>query len=119
VEVEVTDAPRARPRFAAQPATPASERDVTLLVPDGITSAAVTAAFARSTVAVLESVTIINEYRGPQVPEGTRSLTVRFRFRAPDRTLESGDVDRAEARLLSTLEHLTRVRRREQPSSGG
>lgn len=119
VEVVVDEAPRQRTRFVPLPVTPASDRDVTLLVPDGTSSAAIMAAFARSGVPVLESVKIVNEYRGPRVAEGTRSVTVRLRFRAPDRTLESGEVDRAEARILSVLERETGVRRREQPGSEG
>jgi phenylalanyl-tRNA synthetase beta chain len=119
MEVVVDARPRPRVRFIPLPTTPASDRDVTLLVPDGTTSAAITAALARSGVPVLESVKIVNEYRGPRVAEGTRSVTVRFRFRAPDRTLESADIERAESRLLATLERETGVRRREQPSSEG
>lgn len=107
-------APRRRPRFVPLPATPASDRDVTLLVPDGVSGASIGSVFARSGVAVLESVSIVNEYRGPRVAAGTRSVTVRLRFRAPDRTLESAEVDRAEARLLTALERETGVRRREQ-----
>jgi phenylalanyl-tRNA synthetase beta chain len=109
-----TTAPRRRPAFVPLPATPASDRDVTLLVPDGVSSASIISAFAQSGVAMLESVTIVNEYRGPRVAAGTRSLTARLRFRAPDRTLESAEVDRAEARLLNALERATGVRRREQ-----
>jgi phenylalanyl-tRNA synthetase beta chain len=101
------------------PVTPASERDVTLLVPTGVTSAAITSAFAGSGVSVLESVTIVNEYRGLRVSEGSRSVTVRLRFRASDRTLEAAEVDKAEARLLAALERETGVRRREQAGTGG
>lgn len=119
MEVVVDAQPRSRVRFIPLPTTPASDRDVTLLVPDVTTSAAITAALARSGVPVLESVKIVNEYRGPRVAEGTRSVTVRFRFRAPDRTLESADIERAESRLLAALERETGVRRREQPSSEG
>jgi phenylalanyl-tRNA synthetase beta chain len=115
VEVVVdTAAPRPRPVFMPLPATPASDRDVTLLVPGDVSSAAIVSAFAQSGVAMLESVTIVNEYRGPRVAAGTRSVTARLRFRAPDRTLESAEVDRAEARLLTALERATGVRRREQ-----
>lgn len=109
-----TATPRQRPRFVPMPVTPASDRDVTLLVPAGVSSAAITAAFAQSGVAMLESVTIVNEYRGPRVDPGHRSVTMRLRFRATDRTLESAEVDRAEARLLTALERETGVRRREQ-----
>jgi phenylalanyl-tRNA synthetase beta chain len=109
-----TLAPRPRPVFVPLAATPASDRDVTLLVPDGTSSASIVSAFAQSGVAMLESVTIVNEYRGPRVGAGARSVTARLRFRAPDRTLESAEVDRAETRLLSALERATGVRRREQ-----
>jgi phenylalanyl-tRNA synthetase beta chain len=118
-EVAISDATRPRPRFRPLPVTPASERDVTLLVPTGVTSAAITSAFAGSGVSVLESVTIVNEYRGPRVSEGSRSVTVRLRFRASDRTLEAAEVDKAEARLLAALERETGVRRREQAGTGG
>jgi phenylalanyl-tRNA synthetase beta chain len=118
-EVAVSDAGTERPRFTPLPATPASDRDVTLLVPAGITSAAITSAFAGSGMSVLESVTIVNEYRGPRVAEGSRSVTVRLRFRAPDRTLETAEVEKAETRLLAVLERETGVRRREQAGAGG
>ncbi len=119
LEVEVAIGPRIRPAFTPQPVTPPSDRDVTLLVPDGISSAALTGAFAQSGLPVLESVKIVNEYRGPRVAERTRSVTVRFRFRAADRTLESTEIDRAETRLLATLERETGVRRREQQGAEG
>jgi phenylalanyl-tRNA synthetase beta chain len=119
MEVVVDAQPRSRVRFIPLPTTPASDRDVTHQVPDGPTTPPITAPFARSGVPVLESVKIVNEYRGPRVAEGTRSVTVRFRFRAPDRTLESADIERAESRLLAALERETGVRRREQPSSEG
>ncbi len=64
---------------------------------------------------MLESVAVVNEYRGPRVGEGQRSLTVRLTFRAADRTLESAEIDRAEQQLLAALERATGVRRREQP----
>ena len=119
LEVEVSDAPRTRPKFVPLPGTPASERDITLLVPDGVPAEAILRSLAGAGVPVLESVRIVNEYRGPRVAEGTRSLTARLTFRAADRTLESADVDRAEQKLLAALDRDTGVQRRDQARAEG
>ncbi|HEX6644415.1 MAG TPA: phenylalanine--tRNA ligase subunit beta, partial [Gemmatimonadales bacterium] len=67
-EVEMHDAAVPPPRFAARPATPAAERDVTLLVPDGIAAGAIVRVLSNGGVPVLESVRIVNAYRGERVP---------------------------------------------------
>lgn len=114
LELELDLTPRAPIRFAARPATPSSERDVTLLVPDGVAAGDLARVLSGGGVTVLESVRIVNAYRGERVPEGTRSVTFRLTFRAPDRTLEAAEIDSAEAHLLLLLERETGVRRREQ-----
>jgi phenylalanyl-tRNA synthetase beta chain len=87
---------------------------VTLLVPDGVAAGALVRVLSGGGVTVLESVRIVNAYRGERVPEGTRSVTFRLTFRAADRTLEAAEIDSAEAHLLLLLERETGVRRREQ-----
>jgi phenylalanyl-tRNA synthetase beta chain len=101
------------------PPTPSSERDVTLLVPEGIAARTIEASLRATGVNLLESVQVINEYRGAALGAGARSLTFRLTFRAPDRTLETAEVDRAEARLLGALDRETGVRRRDQASPAG
>jgi phenylalanyl-tRNA synthetase beta chain len=117
LEVEMHDAALPPPRFAPRPATPSAERDVTLLVPDGVAAGTIAQVLSNGGVTVLESVRIVNAYRGDRVPPGTRSVTFRLTFRAPDRTLEAGEIDSAEAHLLLLLERETGVRRREQGES--
>jgi phenylalanyl-tRNA synthetase beta chain len=114
LELELHVGPRARVRFVPRPATPSSERDVTLLVPDGVAAGTIARVLSGGGVTVLESVRIVNAYRGERVPEGTRSVTFRLTFRAADRTLEAAEIDSAEAHLLLLLERETGVRRREQ-----
>lgn len=104
----------ANQQFVPLPVTPSSERDVTLEVPDGVTAEMVLHHLSGAGVTVLESVAVVNEYRGSRVQEGQRSVTLRFTFRAPDRTLESREIDKAERRLLEALEAGTGVRRRDQ-----
>ena len=114
LELELDLVPRRAEKFVPRPATPSSERDVTLLVPDGTAAGHLARVLSGGGVTVLESVRIVNAYRGERVPEGTRSVTFRLTFRAPDRTLEAAEIDSAEAHLLLLLERETGVRRREQ-----
>ncbi|HEU5050465.1 MAG TPA: phenylalanine--tRNA ligase subunit beta [Gemmatimonadales bacterium] len=114
LELELELGPRPARRFVPRPATPASERDVTLLVPDGVAAETIARVLSGGGVTVLESVRIVNAYRGGNVPAGARSVTFRLTFRAADRTLEASEIDSAEAHLLLLLERETGVRRRDQ-----
>jgi phenylalanyl-tRNA synthetase beta chain len=57
--------------------------------------------------ALVESVTLLDVYRGAQAGEGRKSFAVRLVLRSPEATLTDADVDRAikriEARLLHQL----------------
>jgi phenylalanyl-tRNA synthetase beta chain len=98
--------------FEPLPAFPGIKRDVTLLVPDELPAAAVTAVVREAGGDLLESVTVFDEYRGHGVPEGVRSIGYRLRFRAPDRTLTDVEADTATERVLRRLEEELDVRHR-------
>jgi phenylalanyl-tRNA synthetase beta chain len=103
------------PRYVAPPAVPAVERDVTLLVPDDLLGGA--GAVERvlrpaGTGALLESLGVVSEYRGPGIPEGVRAVTWRLTFRHPTRTLTEKEVDASQRKLLRTLETELGVRQR-------
>jgi phenylalanyl-tRNA synthetase beta chain len=44
---------------------------------------------------LLETARLVDDYRGPGVEAGTRSLTFALRFRAPDRTLTAAEASAA------------------------
>ncbi len=113
-ELRIDAAPHAAARYAAVPVTPASMRDVTLLVPDELPVARVAAACHAGGGALLEAVRITHEYRSADLPAGLRSVTFHLTFRAPDRTLEAADVDQAESRLLMQVQRELGVHRRDQ-----
>ncbi len=93
------------PRFQRLPAFPAATRDLALLVPAARGAADVVSLLVqRGARHQLESVTITDEYRGPALPDGTRSLTIRLVFRSAERTLTDSEVEQAVARLRSSLE---------------
>ena len=45
---------------------------------------------------LLEAVRLVDDYRGPGVDPGTKSLTYALRFRAPDRTLTAAEATEAK-----------------------
>ncbi len=91
-------------RFAPLPHFPASERDLALLVPDSVSAGAVSEAIGAAAGADLEALELFDVYRGEGVPDGSRSLAFRLRFRSPERTLKDKEVDRAVGTVLKRLE---------------
>ena len=45
---------------------------------------------------LLEDARLVDDYRGPGVPEGSKSLTFALRFRAADRTLTQAEATEAK-----------------------
>ncbi len=113
LEVSIHPAPRGPAPFVALPATPASERVLALLMPESLASARVVDLIRSSADGLLESLAIESDYRGPELPAGTRSVAFRLTFRAPDRTLRDTEVDQAESRLLAALAAELGIRRRD------
>jgi phenylalanyl-tRNA synthetase beta chain len=115
-ELRLDPSPRRPPRFAPLPTTPAVERVFALLLPEGTRQAAVDAVLRRAGGELLEGVQVESDYRGPELPAGTRSVAFRLTFRATDRTLRDSDVDQAEGRILAALADELKVRRRDAGS---
>ena len=118
-EVVIDPAPRAPAPFAPLPTTPASERVLALLLPDGTGAGRVTDVIRTSGADLVESVAVESDYRGPELPAGTRSVAFRITFRAPDRTLRDTEVDQAESRLLAALAAELGIRRRDAGTARG
>ena len=86
------------------PHFPAVERDLALVVPHSVPAGTVLDHLRARGGELLEHVHAFDLYEGPGVPEGTRSIAFRLRFRASDRTLKDDQVDRPIHELLETLE---------------
>jgi phenylalanyl-tRNA synthetase beta chain len=110
VRLEVVE-PAAVP-YRALPATPPVEQDLALVLPPAVTAAAVEAVVRRTAGPLLESLVLFDEYRGPGVPSGHRSVAWRCTFRDPNRTLREAEVDAAVSAALKALEGELDVRRR-------
>jgi phenylalanyl-tRNA synthetase beta chain len=87
----------------ALPVFPAVERDVSALVGEQVTWARIRGVVAALDLDHLEDVVFVCAFRGPQIGPGRKSVTLRLRFRAPDRTLVSESVDAQVNALVEAL----------------
>jgi phenylalanyl-tRNA synthetase beta chain len=90
---------RSAPRVGTQPV---AKEDLALVVSDSVTAADVEEALRAGAGELLESVRLFDVYRGPQVPDGHRSLAFALRFRAADRTLEASETAAARQAALES-----------------
>jgi phenylalanyl-tRNA synthetase beta chain len=119
LEVKIAVAQSPLVRYQPLPTQPSVVRDLSLVLPAGVTAAAVEDLLRReaggsSGGSLLERLDVLDEYRGPGLPEGTRGVTWRCTFRDPQgtRTLTDREVDSLLSRMLKTLEAQLNVRRR-------
>jgi phenylalanyl-tRNA synthetase beta chain len=82
---------------------PPADRDIAIVVDEGLPHADVEATIREAGGALLESVRLFDVYRGGSIPAGHKSLAFTLRYRAMDRTLEENAVSAAHARVEDTL----------------
>lgn len=88
-------------RYHQLPETPSVDRDLAVLVPGGVSAAAIAETIRKVAGGLLESLEVFDEYR----PSGAdrRSVAWRLVFRDPTRTLRDDEVDRVVTRTLDVL----------------
>ena len=104
IEIVVDPGASTALRFVEFPTTPSVERDVALVVPEEVSALAVQEVARSAGGEALESVSVVDEYRGKGLPAGSRSLAIRLVFRSPDRTLRDQEVESAVGRICTALE---------------
>lgn len=87
--------PRVTPKF------PASRRDLSLLVPESVPEASVRKVLESERR--VERVFLYDLYRGPQIPQGMKSLTYEITFRDWTKTLSDDEVNEMVARIEARL----------------
>jgi len=75
---------------------PAATQDVSLVVPAEVPAGDVRSALVEGAGELLESVRLVDDYRGDGLPDGAKSLTFALRFRADDRTLTAAEATDAK-----------------------
>jgi phenylalanyl-tRNA synthetase beta chain len=96
-------------RYAvAHPARfPAALRDVAVIVGEDVPAERVAAEVRQAGGDLLREARLFDVYRGPSIPEGTKSLAYALAYQADDRTLKDAEIDAThqaiERRLQETL----------------
>jgi phenylalanyl-tRNA synthetase beta chain len=88
----------------ALPQFPPVDRDISIVVDETVQWRHIAAAVAALDEPALESLEFVTTFRGRQIPPGRKSVTMRLRFRAPDRTLTSEEVDAAMKSIIQALQ---------------
>lgn len=98
--------------YQALPAFPGVERDLALLMPHDLPAYRVEELLRARGGELLEDVRPFDLYAGKGIPEHTRSVAWRLRFRHPERTLTDSEVDSVITRQLQGLQEELGVQRR-------
>jgi phenylalanyl-tRNA synthetase beta chain len=93
--------PHAMPKYVPPSKFPAVDRDLAVVVPlDALAGDLVDTVRGE---ALVRTATVFDEYRGPQVGEGKKSLALRIVLQSDDKTLTDEDADAALARIVAVL----------------
>ena len=85
------------------PRFPAIQRDLSIVVDEGIQWADILQAVKNKATAELEDIHFVGIYRGKGVPSGKESVTLSLRFRDEDGTLTHETVDRFQTDIVESL----------------
>ncbi len=96
----VLKGPRRQRRHQPVSKYPPSEVDLAFIVPDSVTAFGLERSLRATARSLLVHLELFDVYRGPGVPEDSRSLAYRLRFQAPDRTLTDAEVAEVRQRCI-------------------
>jgi len=96
-------------KFAAYSTYPASDRDLAFFAPTEVSVSDLQRAIEKSGGKLLDTVTLFDEYKGKNVPEGQRSLAFRLVYRSSDRTLTDKEIDPVHQKVRTSLEKSYKV----------
>ena len=85
------------------PHYPASQRDVTVTVPNEVSVQLLFDAVHGQSSAYLESVSLIAVYSDEKLGCGIKNMTFRFIYRSGERTLSMDEVEREHTKLVNQL----------------
>lgn len=91
------------PRAVAVGRHPSSDVDLAFVVDDDVPAAAVAASIRAAAGDLLEDLRLFDVYRNDRLGAGRRSLALRLRLQAPDRTLTDADVADVRRRCIDTV----------------
>ena len=103
-DVDALAGARRRDRtFVAPSPYPPASIDLAFVLPDGETGGGIIATIAGTVPDLLEDVRVFDEFRRDELGPGHRSVAVRLRFRASDRTLTDAEVADLRDRCITAV----------------
>jgi phenylalanyl-tRNA synthetase beta chain len=90
-------------KFVPLPASPGITRDISLVLPESISVQSVIAAIRQEAGSLLRDVSLADYYRGKQIPEGKRGLTLSCFYQALKRTLTEEEVAPVHSRVCAVV----------------
>ena len=102
--IAIADLPPLRlPRYAAPSKYPVVARDLALIVAPEVPALDIEHAVRAGADGALADVRVFDEYRGPQIEAGKKSIAVRIVLQRSDATLTDAEADRHVAAILDSL----------------
>ncbi|MBQ8439100.1 MAG: phenylalanine--tRNA ligase subunit beta [Clostridia bacterium] len=89
--------------YKSLPKYPATTRDFSFVCDEEMEVGAIEGVMAKAGGALVESVALFDIYRGAQVGEGKKSVSLRVTLRAADRTLTVEEADKVSKKILNDL----------------
>jgi phenylalanyl-tRNA synthetase beta chain len=89
--------------FESLPRYPATKRDIAVIVPVEVTAGDLIAGVRGSGAAFVEQVQAFDEYRGPQIGEGRKSVALQITLRRSDGTLTDEEANTSTDAIVSAL----------------
>jgi phenylalanyl-tRNA synthetase beta chain len=85
------------------PAFPAADRDISAIVSEAVAYGDIEREIAALGLAHLESLAFVTTFRGRQIGEGRKSVSLRLVFRKHDGTMKSEEADASVSRAIAAL----------------
>ncbi|NLM06569.1 MAG: phenylalanine--tRNA ligase subunit beta [Tissierellia bacterium] len=86
--------------FKEMPLFPAVEKDLSVLIDEGVRWSEIEETIAP----IVKKLSFVDEYKGAQIPEGKKSITLRFEDYSNEKTLTTEDIDKKFDKILRKLE---------------
>ena len=100
----VCEAANKKIEYKPLPKFPASTRDFSFVCEDDLQVGTIAKIMEKAGGKLTEAVELFDIYRGPQVGEGKKSVSMRVTLRAADRTLTVEEVEKVSQKILKSLE---------------
>jgi phenylalanyl-tRNA synthetase beta chain len=90
--------------YAPLPKFPATTRDFSFVCEEALEVGKIEEVMAKAGGKLVEDIALFDIYRGPQVGEDKKSVSIRVTLRATDRTLTVEETDKISSKILAALE---------------